>query len=83
MARAYSQDLRERVIASAEAGLTARHAAARFGAGIATAIVWVRRAGETGEHNARRQGQPQRCKLDPHGAYLQGLMVCPLKSGPP
>lgn len=74
MARAYSQDLRERVIASAEAGLPARHAAARFGVGIATAIVWVRRARETGERKARRQGQPQRSKLDPHGAYLQGLI---------
>lgn len=46
MARAYSQDLRERVIASAEAGLPARHAAERFDVGIATAIVWVRRARE-------------------------------------
>lgn len=74
IARAYSQDLRERVIASAEAGLPARHAAARFGVGIATAIVWVRRARETGERKARRQGQPRRSKLDPHGAYLQGLI---------
>ena len=74
MARAYSQDLRERVIAATEAGLPARHAADRFGIGIATAIVWARRARETGERTARRQGQPQRSKLDPHGAYLQGLI---------
>jgi transposase len=74
MARAYSQDLRERVIAATEAGLPARHAADRFGIGIATAIVWARRARETGERKARRQGQPQRSKLDPHGAYLQGLI---------
>ena len=67
MARAYSQDLRERVIAAAaaaEAGLPARHAADRFGIGIATAIVWVRRARETGERMARPQGQPRRSKLD-------------------
>ena len=74
MARAYSQDLRERVIAAAEAGLPARHAADRFGIGIATAIVWVRRARATGERMARRQGQPRRSKLDPHGAYLQSLI---------
>lgn len=74
MARAYSQDLRERVIAAAEAGLPARHAAGRFGIGIATAIVWVRRARETGERMARPQGQPRRSKLDPHGAYLQSLI---------
>ena len=74
MARANSQDLRERVIAAAEAGLPARHAADRFGIGIATAIVWVRRARETGERMARPQGQPRRSKLDPHGAYLQSLI---------
>jgi len=74
MARAYSQDLRERVIGASEAGLPARHAARRFGVGLATAIVWVRRARETGERTARPQGQPRHCKLDPHGAYLQGLI---------
>lgn len=41
MARAYSQDLRERVIASAEAGMLGRYAAARFGVGISTAIRWL------------------------------------------
>ncbi len=49
MARAYSQDLRDRVIDAALSGLPARHAAARFGVGIATAIVWARRARESGE----------------------------------
>ena len=66
MARAYSQDLRDRVIDAALAGLPARHAAARFGIGDATAIVWVRRAPGTGGGNARMQGPPRRPKLDPH-----------------
>lgn len=70
MARAYSQDLRDRVISS---GSSARAAARRFGVGIATAIVWVRRARE-GERSARKQGQPQRSKLDPHRDYLLGLI---------
>ena len=70
MARAYSQDLRDRVI---ESGSSARAAASRFGVGIATAIVWVRRARE-GERSARKQGQPKRSKLDPHRAYLLGLI---------
>ena len=39
MARAYSQDLRDRVIDAALAGMAARQAAVRFGVGIATAIV--------------------------------------------
>jgi transposase len=38
MARAYSQDLRDRVIDAALKGLSARQAAARFGVGDATAI---------------------------------------------
>lgn len=74
MARAYSQDLRDRVIDAALAGVPARHAAARFGVGDATAIVWVRRARETGERTARKQGQPRRSKLDPHRDYLLGLI---------
>jgi transposase len=71
MARAYSQDLRDRVI---EAGTSARAAAERFGIGVATAIVWVRRARE-GERSARKQGQPRRSKLDLHRDYLLGLIA--------
>jgi transposase len=74
MARAYSQDLRARVIDAALAGMAARQAAVRFGVGIATAIVWVRRARETGERTARLQGQPRRSKLDPHRDFLLGLI---------
>ncbi len=70
MARAYSQDLRDRVI---DAGTSARQAAARFGIGIATAIVWVRWARE-GERSARKQGQPRRSKLDPHREFLLALI---------
>lgn len=70
MARAYSQDLRDRVI---DAGMSARQAAERFGVGVATAIVWTRRARE-GERSARRQGQPKHSKLDPHRDYLLGLI---------
>jgi transposase len=70
MARAYSQDLRDRVI---DFGGSARAAAARFGVGIATAIVWVRRARE-GDRSAHKQGQPKRSKLDPHRDYLLGLI---------
>ena len=70
MARPYSQDLRDRVI---DSGTSARQAAERFGVGIATAIMWTRRARE-GERGARKQGQPKRSKLDPHRDYLLGLI---------
>ena len=75
MARAYSQDLRDRVIDAALAGAPARQAAARFGIGDATAIVWVRRARQSGERTARKQGQPRRCKLDRHRDYILGLIT--------
>ena len=75
MARAYSQDLRDRVVDAGLAGMPARQAAARFGVGIATAIVWVRRARASGERTARRQGQPRRSKLDPHRDFLLDLIA--------
>lgn len=75
MARAYSQDLRDRVINAALAGTPARRAAAQFGIGDATAIIWVRRARQSGERTARKQGQPRHCKLDPHRDYILGLIA--------
>lgn len=75
MACAYSQDLRDRVIDAALSGTSARQAAARFGVGLATAIVWVRRARRTGERVARKQGQPRRSKLDRHRDFLLALVA--------
>lgn len=74
MGRAYSADLRGRVIDAVEGGSSARSAAARFGVAVATAIRWVRRHWETGERTARRQGPPVRSKLDPHEAFLMGMI---------
>ncbi|MFD2406923.1 IS630 family transposase [Azorhizophilus paspali] len=74
MARAYSADLRRRVVDAAMSGLSARQAAERFDIGTATAIVWVRRFREGGELVARRQGKPRGLRLDPHAHYLLGLL---------
>ena len=74
MGRAYSADLRGRVIDAVGAGISARSAAERFGVGVATAIRWVRRHRETGERTARPQGHPVRSKLDPHEPFLLGLI---------
>ena len=74
MARAYSQDLRERVLGATAKGMSARQAAERFGIGVSTAIVWVRRARLEGERTARRQGQPRGSKLDVHADFLLGLV---------
>jgi transposase len=43
MARAYSQDLRDRVIKTALGGVSVRQAAARYEVGVSTAVLWVRR----------------------------------------
>src|SRR5208282_1727466 len=74
MARSYSQDLRDRVIDAAFSGKSVRGSAAHFDVGPATAIVWVRRARETGQRSARKQGPPKRSKLDPHRDFLLGLI---------
>ena len=74
MARAYSQDMRDRVIDAAFSGTSARRAADRYGIGLATAIRWVRQARETGDRTPGRQGQPRRSKLDPHRDYILRLV---------
>lgn len=57
MARPYSNDLRERVVAAVEQGGLSRHeAAAHFGVAISTAILWVRRFRETGGVAPRQMG---------------------------
>src|SRR2546423_14826396 len=49
MGKPYSMDLRKRVVAAIETGgLSCHQAAAQFGVGVSTAIVWVRRLRETG-----------------------------------
>ena len=49
MTRAYSNDLRERVVRAVERGeLSCRQAAAHYGVGISTAIKWVQRLRRTG-----------------------------------
>lgn len=75
MSRAYSSDLRERVLDAVAAGQSARSAAVHFGIGTATAVRWVRRWRETGERTAHKQGHPVGSKLDVHAEYLLGLVA--------
>src|SRR3954471_391846 len=70
MARAYSQDLRDRVIEARERGTSARKAAARFEVAASTAIKWLERLRDSGERSARRQGRRPGSKLDPHRDVL-------------
>lgn len=74
MARAYGDHLRMRVLDAAAAGTSGRSAAARFGVGVSTAIVWIRRARETGERTVRRQGKPRGSRLDAHEASIVSMI---------
>lgn len=74
MGRPYSQDLRERVVGAA-AATSCHRAAARFGVGVATAIRWMAALTTTGTVAARPQGRARRSKLDPHEAFLRGLIA--------
>jgi transposase len=48
MGKPYSLDLRKRVVAAVEGGLSRNQAAKQFGVAISTAIGWMRRVAETG-----------------------------------
>lgn len=60
MAKPISEDLRSRVVAAVESGLSRRASAERFGVAIASAIRWVREWRETGSVCAKRQGGDRR-----------------------
>jgi putative transposase len=72
MSRAYSLDLRERVVAAVEkGGLSARRAAAQFGVGASTAIRWVGRLRRTGSvRPSKIGGYKPRVIAGEHRAWL-------------
>ena len=74
MARAFGLDLRRRVVAAIDGGMSARAAAARFSVGISTAISWHRQWRETGSLEPGRQGKPAGSKLDAHAAFILDLV---------
>ena len=65
----YSMDLRQRVVAAIEGGLSTRQAAARFAIGIATAGTWARLKRATGAVRPAKQGKPM-------GAVRQAIEAC-------
>src|SRR5262249_50485646 len=56
MSKPYSEDLRERVVAAVEGGLSRREAAGGFGVGVSTVIRWVQRFRATGSFAAQPVG---------------------------
>ncbi|MFD1985428.1 IS630 transposase-related protein [Mesorhizobium newzealandense] len=74
MARAYSLDLRTRVIEAIEAGLSTREAARRFAIGISTSGAWYRAWRSSGNLEPGRQGKPKVSKLDAHETFILALV---------
>ena len=72
MAKPYSIDLRERVVATVERdGMSRRAAAARFGVAISTVINWVRRFRATGSlAPGKMGGHKQKAIAGQHQAWL-------------
>lgn len=60
MAKSISEDLRSRVIAAVDGGLSRRAAAQRFGVAVASAVRWVREWRESGATRAKPQGGDKR-----------------------
>jgi transposase len=74
MTRAYSLDLRERVIATVEGGASRREAAERFEVSVSSAIRWMQRWTCTGNAAAAPQ-DGSRSPLEDHASWLLALIT--------
>jgi len=74
MGKPYSMDLRARVVAAIEGGMSTRAAAARFSIGIATAGAWARLKRATGAVRPAKQGKPKGSVLDAHADFILGAL---------
>lgn len=75
MSKPLSVDLRERVVAAVDGGLSRRKAAERFGVSISSAIRWTSLRRRTGELRPKRQGGDKRsARIEAHGLLILSLM---------
>ena len=75
MGRALSVDLRERVMAAVDGGMSCRAAAARFGVGVSSAIRWRQQQLACGHVKPGRPGGNVRSSaIDGHRAFLLSLV---------
>ena len=75
MGRAYSDDLRVRVVAAMEGGGDCRTVGATFGIAPSTAGNWHRLYRRTGSYSARPMGGDHRSKLLDHEAGVAALLA--------
>jgi transposase len=70
MSKPYSKDLRERVVAAVEDGLSRRQAAEVFDVGVSSVIRWVQRFRATGSVAAKPMGGDHRSLLTGERAWI-------------
>ena len=70
MARAYSLDLRERVVAMVDDGDTVRAVASAFDVSVASVVKWAQRARATGSAAAKAMGGKRPFLLEPQRDWL-------------
>ena len=75
MGKPLSVDLRERVVAAVDGGLSRRETAERFGVSISSAIRWPSLRRRTGEVRPKRQGGDKRsARIEAHGPLILSLV---------
>lgn len=75
MTKSISEDLRSRVIAAVDGGLSRRAAAERFGIAVASAVRWVREWQETGSTRAKPQGGDMRSRrIEAYHDFILGAI---------
>ena len=75
MTRPLSNDLRQRVIAAVDGGMTCRSAADRFGVAASTAIKWVQQWRQTGSFHPRPRGGDNRSqRIEAHAEEILSLV---------
>ncbi len=70
MTRAFSNDLRERVVSAVEAGESTRFVAKRFGIAVSTVVKWHQRWRETGSVAPAKMGGHRPFILDAHNDFI-------------
>jgi transposase len=75
MPRAYSQDLRDRILRTVDAGASRRSAAAKFEVSVSFVIRLVQRWRSTGSATVRGTGGRRRHRLEPHGELVDRLLA--------
>ena len=76
MGRAYSQDLRDRVIDAVEReGMSCRAASRRFGVSESSAIKWLQRYRKTGQRTPVGTGGHRPSALAPHRDFIDAVRL--------